>query len=110
MDKMLEQLQNIIIKNIKEEFAVKHLSRNLINTIKIEYGLDEIKIHIPAQIYDIGEYKSKKVVKYTGTGSYASSLDQKSENHTGYINRIVDKSIKEWLALSGNSTNAKVEG
>lgn len=110
MDRMLEQLHTIIIKNLKEEFAFKHLSHNLINTIKVEYASDEIKIHIPAEIYDINEYRAKKVVKYTGQGSYASALDIKSDNHTGYINRIIDKSIKEWLALTGNSQNAKVEG
>ena len=107
---MLEQLSYIIIKNIKEEFAIKHLSKNLISTLKVEYEKNTIKVHIPAQIYDIAEYKSKKVIKYTGKGSYASSLDKKSDNHTGYIDRIVNKSIKEWLSLTGNTLNAKVEG
>ena len=110
MDQMLEQLSSIIIKNIEEEFAIKHLSHNLVDTIKIEYGNNEIKIHIPAEIYDVEEYKTKKVIRYIGKGSYASSLDKKSDNHTGYIDRIINNSIQEWLGLTGNVQNAKVEG
>lgn len=110
MNEMLEKLCSIIIENLNEEFAIKHLSLNLVKTIKIQRLNNEIQIHIPAQVYDIWEYKRNKVIKYTGKGSYASSIDKKSENHKDYINRIIDNSIQEWLALSGYSSKAKVEG
>lgn len=111
MEQMLEQLAHIIIKNIKEEFAIKHLSKNLMNTLKVESGGENIvKVHIPAEIYDIAEYKSKKIIKYTGKGSYASDLDKKSKNHTGYIDKVINKSIQEWLVITGNTAKAKVEG
>ena len=109
MDEMLEKLSSIIYKNLQEEFAIKHLSYNLIRTIRIAKGLNDIQIHIPAEIYDIGEYKKNKIVRYTGTGSYASSLDEDSKNHTDYIDRVINKSIMEWLSLTGNTFNANIE-
>ena len=105
----LEKLASIIVLKLQEEFAIKHLSKNLINTIKVEHLGDQINIVIPAQIYDIGEYKSKKVIKYTGKGSYASDLDENSENHKGYINRVIDSAINEWRGNYQNATFKKEE-
>lgn len=114
----LQLLSSLIIKNLKEEFAIKHLSKNLINTIKIENSDNEIKIYIPAQTYNMLEYKRNKVVVYTSHGSYASRIDEDgtsfmiyrgdtkkrsfryhTTNHIGYINRVIDKSIQEWSGM-----------
>ena len=35
-EKELEKLANAIVRKLKEEFSIKHLSKNLVNTIKIE--------------------------------------------------------------------------
>ena len=113
----LETLRDIIIRNLQEEFQEKHLSGNLINTIKIENLGDKINIHIPAQVYNMSLYQSQGVVVHTGRGSYASKLDKtgsefyiypnrgskgsfkiKPGNHKGYIDKIIDKSIKEWTS------------
>lgn len=112
---MLDSLMAIIIKNLKEEFRIKHLSKNLINTIQIESYSDEIKIHIPAKTYNMLMYQTKGVVIHTSNGSYASKLDEvgsefflypngtrkgsykiKPHNHKGYIERVINKSIQEW--------------
>ena len=116
--KELELLSSIIVKNLKEEFAIKHLSKNLINTIKIEFLENEIKIYIPARTYNMLEYKRNKVIVYTSHGSYASKIDEsgtsfmiyrgdtrkrsfryRTDNHIGYIDRVINKSIEEWSEI-----------
>ena len=44
--KMMNELKDIIIRKIKEEFALYHLTGNLVNTIKVEQLNDQIKIEI----------------------------------------------------------------
>lgn len=128
-EKELKKLAEIIIKNLKEEFSVKHLSKNLINTIVVESANDEIKIHIPAQTYNMLLYQTKGVVVHTSHGSYASKLDEEGSsfidypngqrkgskrisprNHKGYINEVINKSIREWRGLLQNMKVQKVEG
>ena len=74
------------------------------HALKTENKKEEINIVIPAEIYDMLEYKKTKVIRYTGKGSYASSLDEKSENHTGYVDRVINKSLEEWKSLFSNAT------
>ena len=128
-EKELELLASIIVKNLKEEFALKHLSGNLVNTIKIEKMGDEINIHIPAQTYNMLLYQSKGVVVHTSNGSYASKLDEEGSsfmvypngkksgskrisprNHKGYIDKVINKSIREWKGMLGELKVKKVEG
>ena len=128
-ERELQKLANIIIRNLKEEFAVKHLSKNLINTIVVEMASDEIKIHIPAQTYNILLYQSKGVVIHTSHGSYASKLDEEGSsfmvypngprsgskrisprNHQGYIDKIINLSIQEWRGSLDELKVQKVEG
>lgn len=128
-EKELKLLSDIIIKNLKEEFALKHLSRNLINTIRIEAASDEIKIHIPAQTYNMLLFQTKGVVVHTSHGSYASKLDKEGSsfmaypkgtrkgskrisprNHKGYIDKVIDISINEWKGLLEDMKVNRVEG
>ena len=116
-EEILSGLCNIILRNLQEEFREKKLSGNLINTVKVEISSGEIKINIPAKTYDMLLYQAKGVVVHDGRGSYASKLDTtgsefyvyptmqkrgsfliKPHNHVGYIERIINKSIKEWRA------------
>lgn len=111
----LEKLCELIINNLKEEFAFKHMSKNLIDTIKIENMGDTINIYIPAQTYNMLKFQHQGVVIHTSHGSYASKLDivgsefyiypenkrsgaykVKPHNHIGYIERCIKKSIEEW--------------
>ena len=126
-EKELEMLADIIVKNIKEEFSEKHLSGNLVNTITVEKLGDEIKINIPAQTYNMLKYLEKGVVIHTGHGSYASSLDEEGSsfmiypggtrkgsfrtspgNHKGYVDKVINKSIREWRGVINGKI--KVEG
>lgn len=125
----LENLAQIIIKNIKEEFAIKHLSGNLENTITVEDYGNEIKINIPAQTYNMLLYQQKGVVVHTSHGSYASRLDEEGSsfmvypngskagshrispgNHKGFLDKTIDQSIQEWMGLVGRNKVKKVEG
>ena len=118
----LELLGKIILRKLNEEFDLKHLSGNLIRTIRVESSSDEIKIHIPAEIYDVLEYKRRGVVVPTGEGSYASKLDIEGSsymvgskrysphNHIGYINKVVNEAIEEWSHRLPSGSEMKVEG
>ena len=105
----LQELARLIVLNIKEEFAIKHLSKNLVNTIKIENMGDTVNIHILARVYDMLEYKRTKVIKYVGNKSYASKLDEQSKNHTGYVNRALDKALTQWKSKFQNAEVKKEE-
>lgn len=126
-EKELRMLGEIIVQKLKEEFSLKHLSGNLVNTISVEMVSDEIKIRIPAQTYNMLLYQSKGVVVHTSHGSYASKLDEEGSsfmvypggerkgshrvsprNHKGYIDRIINSSIQDWKGLVEGKV--KVEG
>ena len=114
-EKALEDLAKLIVSKLKEEFREKHLSGNLLNTIKVENIKDKIIINIPAQTYNMLLYQTKGVVVHTSNGSYASRLDETGSefyvypkgtrsggkrihpgNHKGYIERIINEAIIEW--------------
>ena len=116
--KELEALAATIVNKLKEEFSVKHLSGNLLNTIKIENFGDEIKIYIPAKTYNMLLFQTKGVVVHTTNGSYASKLDEDGSkfytypngarkgakiaqpgNHKGYVDSIINKAISEWSSM-----------
>ncbi len=124
----LQKLADIIVLKIKEEFQVKHLSKNLINTIKITNEGNQIQIEIPAQTYNMLLYQTKGVIVHTSHGSYASKLDLEGSsfmiyrtdsrkksfrvnprNHIGYIDRAINSAISEWRSTLGDKVK-KVEG
>ena len=118
----LELLASLIVQKLSEEFSVKHLSRNLVRTIKVESLGDEIKIYIPAQTYNMLLFQLEGVVVHDRRGSYASSLDEnggeyytkggkkvKSTYHKGYIDKIINQAIAEWSSMVGRE-RVKREG
>ena len=127
-ERELEKLANLIVQKLREEFAVKHLSKNLINTIKIENIGNEIKIYIPAQTYNMLLYQTQGVVVHTSNGSYASRLDETGSefyaypqgtrkgakriaphNHKGYVDKVINEAISEWASTVGKN-NVKIGG
>ena len=126
--KELESLARLIVAKLTEEFTNKHLSGNLLKTIKVENFGDEIKILIPAKTYNMLLYQRVGVVVHTSNGSYASKLDEVGSefyvysgktrkgakkvaphNHIGYIDRIINSAITEWSGMVGRD-KVKVEG
>lgn len=112
MNKNNELLAQIIVDELKKEFAIKHLSKNLVNTIKVIPSLDEVRVEIPAQIYDMLKFKKEGVVVYDRLkGSYASQLDESGSmfgNHKGYIDSVISKSIQRF-AVESNQKIEKIE-
>ena len=127
-EKELEKLANAIVRKLKEEFSIKHLSKNLVNTIKIENLGDQIKIYIPAQTYNMLLYQTQGVVVHTSNGSYASRLDETGSefytypqgtrkgakriaphNHKNYIDKVINEAISEWMSIVGRN-NVKIGG
>ena len=125
-EKELQLLAELIVRKLHEEFRIKHLSRNLVNTIQVENYGDEIKINIPAKTYNMLLYQTKGVVVHTSNGSYASRLDKegskfflyqngmrkgakllKPGNHKGYIEKVINEAILEWSSTVGKN-NVKV--
>ena len=89
-----------IKKNIKEEFAVVHLSQNLINTIEVRRTTFGFEVEIPAEIYDLAKWYKEKVIVYTGGGSYAQQVDVEggfSKMHEGFVEDCIKKALKEWI-------------
>lgn len=116
-----DELGLCIYKALKKEFGEKHLSGNLLNTIEIISTTDgDYVIRIPAQTYNMLLYQEKGVVIHTNHGSYAKKLDKEGSsfmvypngqrkgsyrvsprNHKGFVNKIINEAIQEWLSSNG---------
>ncbi len=104
----LLSLATKIKDNIQKEFALIHLSQNLMNTIKVTRTTMGFEIEIPAEIYDLTKWYKEKVVVYTGRGSYAQQVDVEggfSETHKNYVERAIKNAIVQWV----EETNIKVK-
>lgn len=114
----LEQLAFILKRKIEEEFSLKKLSGNLVNTIEIVGSADKIEISIPAPTYNMLLYQTRHVVVPTYHGSYASKIDKKGSeffvypygtrkgsykvtphNHINFVDRVIKEAINEWMAF-----------
>lgn len=99
-----ETLANLIVKHLEAEFSIRHLSGNLVNTIVITPTENGYEISIPAQVYDIALYKKQGIIVPKNTGSsYASKIDYTggfSGAHVGYVDRVINNAIQEWLSLN----------
>jgi len=123
----LNRLANAIRKYIYEEFELKHLSGNLMNTMEVVVDPGSIKIIIPALKYNMSLYQQKGVVVPNGRGSYASVLDEKGSeffiypnpgrkgsfkikphNHIGYVERAINKALQEWTANNNYVITSRV--
>ena len=117
-DKQL--LAQIIVANLQEEFILKHLSGNLLDSIKIEddEASGNVRIIIDAPTYDMLVYLKDKVIVHNGNGSYASALDEKggqifnkkTGNHKGYVDEVIMKSIRTWKDLVQKGVSLKQYG
>lgn len=117
-------LAEMIINNIKEEFRDKHLTENLINTLRIEENDEGIKIFISAPKYSFKKWFQSKIIKHT-SGSYAQALDsegskivfydksgkrhiKKIGNHIGFVENVIQKSIEQLSQLSGLKIESEI--
>lgn len=96
-----EKLAKLILEELKKEFQVTHLSKNLVNTLKIYKDGEKWVVEIPAVMYDFKTYFSKGViVPYNGDDSYAQLINQTggfSKKHKNYVENCINSAIKRWL-------------
>lgn len=108
--------KEILLAKIMDEFAIKHLSGNLMDTIETEYSEDGVKVIIPAKTYNMLLYQTKGVIMHTSHGSYASKIDEEGthfyvyphgtrkgaklihpNNHKGWVDKVIKEAIQDWL-------------
>ena len=108
------QLIQYIQEAINEDFlgTGEFITRNLINTIKIEKTEIGYKILIPARMYDFKEWNKNRVVVPYGNGSYAQRVNETggfSGVHKNYIERAINKGIRRWLNANKKYFRGKVK-
>lgn len=113
---MITQTQKSIAQAIKnyiyEDFALRHVSGNLMNTLEIIHNEDNAQVRVPAVHYDHKEWKKNQTIIYTPQeGSYANQVDITggwSRTHQSYIDRAIMASVREVCALSDLSYDIEV--
>lgn len=109
-DTAKRQLAELIKHNLVNEFQEIHFSKNLMNTIKVRQNDDgNWEVDIPADLYNLKQFKKKGVIIKTYKGSYAERINQTggfSGKHTGYVEKIIKKCIQQWL--NSNQIKGKV--
>lgn len=109
-DERKEKLANLIVKELEKEFENIHLSKNLVNTIKIYKDVDKWVVEIPAVMYDFKTYFSKGViVPYNGDNSYAELINQTggfSKQHKNYVEKCINEAVRQWI--TAENLKAKV--
>ena len=114
----LQELAECVRQAILNEFAMQHLSGNLMNTIKVETDdEDKVQVIIPAETYNMYQYFMHGTIIPNGRGSYASKLNDEGSafmvywgtsanphrklveprNHIGYIDKVINDAVNDWL-------------
>lgn len=125
----IELITTLFMTELRKEFEHKHMSMNLVNTVRIENDNGKIKIHIPAKMYNMKLFQQEGVVVHTSNGSYAEKLDKEGssfyvypgktrkgsyrvspKNHIGFINRVLNKVIQSFISIKGYEITGKEEG
>ena len=107
---LYNQFRNELYNEIQNRNIRKHYSGNIYRTTTLDDGTDTSYINIPAPMYDIDMYEKKKVIVYTGEGSYAKEIDISggfSGDHINYIddsiiyaiNNLIDRAINLGLRV-----------
>lgn len=116
-DASMESLANLIRSKIREGFATKHLSKNLMDTIQVRKTDSGYEVDIPAEIYNMAQWWRHRVIVYNGNGSYAQQLDSEGSkffiyygnkrkwveprNHINFAEEAIMSAISEWMAQNG---------
>jgi hypothetical protein len=105
-EEIVNELAKFIADEIRADFEIVFLSGNLRDTIYLEKLSNGFKIVVDAERYDIAQYTDKKVIVYTGEGSYASEVDETGgfsyqRVHKNYISRAIQSGIDKWMKKNG---------
>lgn len=108
-DISIQDLADLIVENIADNFKYAHKSYNLVKTITVNKTENGIVIDVPADRYDRKKWEKDKVVVYLNNNkSYASLLDhsKSNPNHVNYVEDSINNAIATWL--TNNKQEAKV--
>lgn len=98
-----KEIAQAIRNNIYEDFALRHLSGNLMNTIEIIHNEEDARVRVPAIRYDLKEWNRSETIIYTPQeGSYANAVDIHggfSRTHQNYADRAIIKAVREVCAF-----------
>lgn len=106
----IRSLRDVIMIYISDAFMEKHLSGNLVNTMKVGGSRYYAKVLIPARRYNMRRFiRTGEIHYYPGDGSYASQLDISGSNvgnvhlgnHVGYVKKAIMQAIPTWAQYEG---------
>jgi len=92
-----------LVKQIKNEFNIYHVSGNLADTIVVYETETGYNVEIPADKYDVWRFLYEGVIIPTNKGSYANTVDiyknlklpKPHENkHKNYISRCIEETLR----------------
>lgn len=110
----LKELGYYIKEAIQEEFRFIHLSGNLANTVKIEIvDNKKVKVVIPAETYNLAEYRKNKVIVHDHKGSYADIVNKTggfSKTHQNFVDRCTQTGLQKWLATKNEKVKVESIG
>lgn len=118
------ELALMVQKAAEADFERIFLSGNLRDTMSVRAAGDgAYELEIPAESYDVGEFRRTGVIVPLNDGtSYASAVDRSggfSKTHRGYAERSVVDGIQEWavknkyrirIEMDGGEENGKRQG
>lgn len=117
-DRDMYDLAGLIREEIRSDFEGKHLSRNLMDTIRVTKTEGGFDVEIPAEIYSMYEYQVHGAIVFTGEGSYAERLNAEGSafwsyrkdgsrrwvapgNHVNYADEAVRRAVYRWIGKKG---------
>lgn len=111
-DNELQRFAQMIYQGIYQDFAIRHLSGNLMGTMRIEAGPNEVRISVPAVRYDWKSWnKEKSIVYRPELGSYAEAVDVYggfSKTHQNYADRAIFAAIRTAMGERGEEWSIQI--
>lgn len=99
----------------EKDFERIFLSGNLRDTMSVRSAGDgAYELEIPAESYDVGEFRRTGVIVPLNDGtSYASVVDRSggfSKTHRGYAERSVVEGVLEWASKNKYKIKIEIDG
>lgn len=111
MKELLRQAASAALQLVYQDFAMRHLSGNLMRTLELSYTDEWARLRIPAVSYDLGKWGREKVVVYEPwRGSYAEKVNVGggfSHTHQQYAERAAIGAVR--VTMGANEMRYSIE-
>lgn len=111
MKALIRQIASAAMNLVYQDFALRHLSGNLMGTMELTYGEDYASLRVPAVKYDLKRWnKDKVIVSQPWLGSYAEKVNVSggfSRTHQEYAERATIGAIR--LCMGANDIKYDIE-